>query len=320
MRIVFMGSPDFALPTLRRVHQAGHDVRLVVSQPDRPVKRSSAPVPPPVALEAATLGLPLYQPAALRTPHEQQPLRDAQPDAIVVAAYGLLLSRAVLEIPPYGCLNVHPSLLPRWRGASPVQAALLAGDTGTGVTIIRLVRAMDAGPVLAQRHSPILDDDDAQSLEARLAILGADLLVETLDRLAGGSLVGTPQDDTLATYCGKLEREQGQIDWRRSAATIRNQVRAFRGRGDAFSRWDGKLLKILSARLAPLDAGAPGQVASLGQGGRRRPVVVTGEGALELLEVALEGRKPTSGEAFLRGYPAFLGTHLETAGPSSPLV
>jgi methionyl-tRNA formyltransferase len=320
MRIVFMGSPTFALPTLRRVHEAGHDIRLVVSQPDRPVKRSGVPVPPPVAAEAVRLGLSLYQPAALRTPEEQQPLRDARPEAIVVAAYGLLLPRAVLEIPPHGCLNVHPSLLPRWRGASPVQSTLLAGDAETGVTIIRLVRAMDAGPILAQRRVPVLDADDALSLETRLAELGADLLVETLERLAAGPVDGQPQDDALATYCGKLEREQGQIDWRQSAATIGNQVRAFRGRGEAFTRWDGRLLKILSAQVAPVSAGPPGQVGAVGQGGRRRPIVATGNGGLELLEVALEGRKPTSGAAFLRGYPAFHGAHLPSADSPPALV
>ena len=313
MRIVFMGSPGFGLPTLRAIRQAGHAVPLVVTQPDRPAGRSRRLTPVPVAAYAQAEGLPLYQPERLRGEGALAPVREAEPDVIVVAAFGLLLPKALLGLPPHGCLNVHPSLLPRHRGASPVQAAILAGDTETGVTIIRLSERMDAGPILAQVHTPLPADEDALSLEPRLAEMGAELLVECLEPWAGGQLEARPQDEALATYCQRLERADAELDWTRSARELARVVRAFRGRTDAFTFWHGRLLKIFKA--APVtDVAPPGRPGSVTVGrdsdGRNYPLVAADRGALLLREVALEGRPPTSGAAFLNGYPAFIGAKL----------
>src|SRR5947207_1447818 len=205
-----MGSPAFGLPTLRAILNAGHDVTLVVSQPDRPAGRSRRLRPPPVAAVARELGLPLHQPEQLRGEAAVEPLLRAAPDAIVVAAFGQLLPRAVLDLAPLGCLNVHPSLLPRWRGASPIQAALLHGDLETGVTIIELTEQLDAGPILAQERTSIAPDEDAPRLEARLAELGARLLVNCLEPLASGELTPRPQNEAGATYCRRLERADAE--------------------------------------------------------------------------------------------------------------
>lgn len=323
MRIVFMGSPTFGVPVLRALRSAEHRIVLVVSQPDRPAGRSRRPTPPPVADLARRQSLPLYQPSRPRAEAALAPIQQARPDVVVVAAYGLLLPETLLSLPPLGCLNVHPSLLPRYRGASPIQAALLAGDEETGATIIQLTPRMDAGPILAQLTTPIAPDEDAPRLEARLAELGAELLVETLEPWARGALRPEPQDETAATYCPKLERADAQLDWSRPAPELARRVRAFRGRTDAFTYWGGRLLKVLAAEAvpAPPDQPRPGSVYAASPPTRpRRPLVATGDGALLLREVALEGRAATSGEAFLNGYPRFLGAHLaaKVANGDSP--
>lgn len=308
-----MGSPTFGLPTLRAILDAGHEVALVVSQPDRPVRRSSKPAPPPVAAFARTEGLPLYQPERLRTQAEQEPIRKSRPDVIVVAAFGMLLPGGLLELPPHGCLNVHPSLLPRWRGASPVQAALLAGDDETGATIIKLTEKLDAGPILAQARTPIGPDEDGPSLEARLAELGAGLLVQSLAAWTAGELPARPQDEEQATSCPRLQRADAELNWSLSAVQLGRVVRAFRNRGDAFTSWDGRLLKVLRAEVVPAEPGFPGPGEAFARLAPHRPhlaLVGTGDGALKLLEVALAGKSPTSGEAFLNGYPQFVGARL----------
>ena len=308
-----MGSPAFGLPTLRAILNAGHDVTLVVSQPDRPAGRTRRLRPPPVAAVARELGLPLHQPERLRGESALDPLLRAAPEAIVVAAFGQLLPRAVLDLAPLGCLNVHPSLLPRWRGASPVQAALLHGDPETGVTIIRLTEQLDAGPILAQVRTSIGPDEDAPRLEARLAEIGARLVVECLEPLAAGKLRPRPQDEAEATYCRRLERADAELDWGRPALELARVVRAFRGSRDAFTFWDGRLLKVLPAEPveAPAVDRAPGIVFEAPADRRARwPLVATGRGALLLRELALEGRAPTAGEDFLRGYPGLIGARL----------
>jgi methionyl-tRNA formyltransferase len=313
MRIIFMGSPGFGLPTLRALLAQGHQITLVVSQPDRPAGRSRQPTPPAVAAFARAEGLPLYQPATLRSGEDQTPLAGASPELIVVAAFGLILPRAVLELPARGCLNVHPSLLPRYRGASPIQAALLNGDTETGATIIKLTSRMDAGPILAQERTLIGRTEDAVSLEARLAELGARLLTETIEPWVDGRLSAREQVEGEATYCPRLERRDAELDWRRPAIELSRVVRAFRGRTDAYTSWQGRLLKVLSAE--PLDlptAGRPpGSVFLLsGDQRSRRPLVATGSGALALDLVQLEGRAASDGGAFINGYPTFVQAHL----------
>lgn len=310
-----MGSPRFGLPALERLLAAGEELVLVVSQPDRPAGRARRPTTPPVAVFAREHGLPLHQPERLRTDEQLAPLRRARPDLIVVAAYGLILPSAVLDLPPLGCLNIHPSLLPRFRGASPVQAALLHGDAETGVTIIKLVQRMDAGPILAQWRTAIGPDESAAELEQRLAVLGAELLLEQLGPWRDGSLMAQPQDEASATYCERLERADARLDWSWPAERLARVVRAMRGRTDAFTTWNGRLLKVLRARPTAAPGGELGEVAASLEP-PRRPVVATADGGLLLLEVALEGKAPTSGEAFLNGYPKLLGARLGPAAES----
>lgn len=309
--MIFMGSPRFAVPTLEALLAAGHEVALVVSQPDQPAGRGQRLTPPPVAQVARQHGLALLQPATLRDPAVQAALATAQPDAIVVAAYGRLLPRAVLDLPPLGCLNVHPSLLPRWRGPAPIQAALLAGDTVTGTSIILLEERMDAGPILAQAKLSIGPDDDAVSLEAALAQQGAALLVETLPRWAAGQLVPRPQDEARATYTRLLTKADGLLDWTRPARELANQVRACAGWPGAYTFWRGQPLKVL--RAAPLGqrpAVAPGTVWELRDAPERGVAVAAGEGSLLLREVALAGRRPMPATAFVQGYRDFVGARL----------
>jgi methionyl-tRNA formyltransferase len=312
-----MGSPEFAVPSLRALVAGEHEVALVVSQPDRPAGRNRRLTPPAAAAFAGQAGLALHQPVTLRGEGERAPLLTAAPDLIVVAAYGLILPRAVLELPRYGCLNVHPSLLPRYRGASPIQAALLNGDDETGVTIIKLIGRMDAGPILAQERTPIGAGEDALALEPRLAELGAQLLVETLGPWVAGELVAQEQDEAQATYCQRLTPSNAELDWQRPARQLANLVRAFRGRTDAYSSWRGRRLRVLAAEALEMGTGdrEPGTVFVLeGDRRERRPLVATGEGALALDLVALEGRPASTGSAFLNGYSGLIGARLGDEG------
>ena len=312
MRLVFMGTPEFAVPTLDALLAAGHTVALVLSQPDRPAGRGRQLRPPPVAALARERGLELLQPRGLRSPEIQQRLAAAAPEAIVVAAYARLLPPAVLALPPRGCLNVHPSLLPRHRGPAPIQGALLAGDTLTGTSIILLEERLDAGPILAQEPLPIAPDDDAASLEPRLAAQGARLLVETLPRWAAGQVTAEPQDDSLATYAPRIQREDARLDWSLPAVDLWRRVRAYRGWPDAFTSWNGRQLKLLAARPGSPHAepAPPGTVLRSSEERPPRPAVATGDGTLVLDTVALEGKRPTDAAEFVRGYPSFVGSVL----------
>lgn len=308
MRVVFMGTPEFALPTLKGLHDGGYQVVGVFTRPDKPAGRGRHPTPSPVKELALRLGLPVYQPATLRRPAAVELLRSLEPEVVVVAAYGLILPREVLEVPPHGCLNVHPSLLPRWRGPSPIPFAILAGDEFTGVTVMLMDEGMDTGPILARSEPvPIGPDDTTATLTPRLAEVGARLLLGTLPRWAAGEITPEPQDDAQATYSRLLKKEDGFIDWGRSAEEIWRQVRAFDPWPGAFTRWEGKLLKILSCRPLPDNSPEPpGTVVGLDAGA----AVQAGSGLLKLERVQLEGRRPVGIEEFLRGYPRFIGSRL----------
>ena len=307
---MFFGSPIFAVPSLQALLDAGHDVALVVSQPDRPAGRGRRLASPPVLDLARDGGVPVWQTPTLRGPEAEERLRAADARAMALAAFAAIVPRNLLDLAPHGILNVHPSLLPRWRGAAPIQSALLAGDDRTGVSIIRLVAAMDAGPILLQEEVPIAPEDDYLTLEPRLADLGARLLVEALQRAEAGALTSTPQDDAAATYCRKIDRADAAIDWTQPADAIWRQVRAYRGWPQAFTTWDGTMLKVLRAFPLPEQPpGAPGTVAA--QAGS--PVVATGHGGLRLDEVTLEGKRPQSGRDLLRGYPRLVGARLGAA-------
>jgi methionyl-tRNA formyltransferase len=304
VRLVFLGTPAFAVPSLRKLVEAGHDVGLVVTQPDRPAGRGNKLTAPPVAEAAKELGLPLFQTSSLRGPDVEARLREAQPDAMALAAFAALVPQNILDLSAGGVLNVHPSLLPEWRGAAPIQSALAAGQPETGVSIIRLVKAMDAGPIASQRPFVVAPEDDYLTLEPKLANLGAEMLVEVVGRLAAGSATFREQDHEAATYCRKIEREDARLDWSRPADELWHQVRAYRGWPQAFTSWSGKLLKVL--RATPLSASSEAGVAQPGP----EFVVGTGSGSLRLDEVVLEGKRPQSGAELLRGYPALVGATL----------
>ncbi len=298
MRIVFFGSPDFALPSLEALLAAGHDLALVVSQPAKPVGRSAELLDPPVARRAKELGLPAFQPPTLKGDAAFARIADAGADLFAVVAYGKILAQKVLDLPRLGCVNVHGSVLPRWRGASPVQAALLAGDAESGVSIMKMEARMDTGPVYAVARSPVAPEEDAGSLSARLAREGAELLVSTLPSIEAGTAVPIPQDDALATLCPKVRREDGQADFSHAAEALVNRLRAFTPWPGLFAFRDGRRVKLLAARATAGRTGAaPGEVLSAGG----EVVVACGTGALVLSRLQAEGRKPLDAATFVRG-------------------
>ncbi len=312
LRVVFMGTPDFAVPSLKRLLAAPDmDVVGVVTRPDKPKGRSKKPVPSPVKQVAVAAGVPVFQPRTLRKPELQEPIRAWAPDVIVVAAFGLILPKAVLDIPPHGCINVHASLLPRWRGAAPVVAAILAGDRETGVTIMLMDEGVDTGPILAQRPEPIHPDDTTGTLTERLAHLGADVLVETLPRWVAGEIVPQPQDESQATYAPMVHKKDGWIRWEEPAELIERKVRAYQPWPTAMTCWRGKVLKILKAKVHAQKevTEPPGTVIPWEDGA----AVVTGMGVLELLMVQLAGKRPLDIRTFLRGARGFIGSRLTCA-------
>lgn len=297
-RTVFMGSPEFAVPSLRLLAEQ-YPVVGVVSQPDRPAGRGRVLTSPPVKLLAQELGLPIIQPERLRRSEAMQVLRDWAPELIVVAAFGQILRPEVLDLPLHGCVNVHGSLLPRWRGAAPIHAALLHGDSDTGITIMRMDPGVDTGPMLRQASLPILADDTAGSLIPRMAELGARLLVETLPGYLSGAIRPQPQDEMLATYAPMLKKEDGLLDFSCPAQELVNRVRAFNPWPGASMLWQGAPLKI--HRAAALHAGAhvplPGKT-YIADG---LPAVGTADGLLALIEVQPAGKKSMPGKLFLQG-------------------
>ncbi|RPI54462.1 MAG: methionyl-tRNA formyltransferase, partial [Chloroflexi bacterium] len=307
------GTPNFAVPALQALEQ-DHQVVGVVTQPDRPAGRGRRLVAPPVKEAAQALGLDVFQPATLRRPEAVERLVAWQPDLVVVAAFGQILRPEVLAIPPHGCLNVHASLLPRYRGAAPIPAAILAGDERTGVTIMRMDEGLDTGPMLAQADWPIGSRDTTGSLTEVLARLGAGLLVEVLPGWLAGAIAPRPQDEAQATYCRTLRKEDGLLDWALPAAHLDRQVRACDPWPGAYTTWAGQRLKILRARPLPGRPGArraePGRVVDLAPG----MGVAAGEGVLELLEVQLAGKSALDVQAFGQGRRDFVGSPLGGEG------
>lgn len=309
MRIVFAGTPAFAERALSALLDAGHDIPLVLTQPDRPAGRGLHAAASPVKQLALARGLALHQPATLKDPAAAGPIRAAQPDALVVAAYGLLLPQAVLDIAPMGAINIHASLLPRWRGAAPIQRALLAGDAETGVAIMKMEAGLDTGPVMLERRISIAADDDAQSLHDKLAALGAAAIVEALALIAAGRALWRAQAPDGASYARKIDKSEAAIDWTRPCAELERKLRAFRPAPGAQSTLRGETVKLLRARCVER-SGAPGEVLSAGADGI---VVACGEGALEIQELQRAGGKRLAAAAFLRGFPVAAGERLGAA-------
>jgi methionyl-tRNA formyltransferase len=306
-----MGTPAFAVPSLCALLEApgSYLVAGVVTQPDAPAGRGRATALSPVKQRAVQHGLAVLQPERVRRPEAVAALQALAPDVQIVAAFGQILPRSVLDIPRLGTLNVHASLLPRWRGAAPIPAAILAGDEQTGVTIMRLDEGMDTGDILAQSPTPIAPGDTTGSLTARLADLGAALLLDTLPRWASGDIAPRPQDNALATTCKPVRKESGRLDWRRPARDLARAVRAYAPWPGSFTSWEGRMLKITAAHALPGDAAGrlPATVISAGVA----VAVVTGEGLLALDELQLEGRRALPADDFVRGQRAFIGAVLE---------
>ncbi|WP_437270150.1 methionyl-tRNA formyltransferase [Stutzerimonas balearica] len=288
MRIVFAGTPEFAAQHLEALLQAGYQVVAVYTQPDRPAGRGQKLMPSPVKQLALQHGLPVMQPATLRDAEAQHALAALQPDLMVVVAYGLILPQAVLDTPRLGCINSHASLLPRWRGAAPIQRAIEAGDSESGVTVMQMEAGLDTGPMLLKVRTPIGPSDTGGSLHDRLAALGAQAVVEAVARLKAGSLPGERQDDTLATYAHKLSKDEARLDWQRPAAELERLVRAFNPWPICHSSLAGDVLKVHAARLVP-GQGEPGRILAAGKDGL---TVACGTGALQLTRLQLPGGKP----------------------------
>jgi methionyl-tRNA formyltransferase len=305
--VIFMGTPPFAVPSLVALAQR-YQVVGVVTQPDRPARRGQKLTQSPVKKAALELGLCVLQPESLRSMEAIAQLRDLEPEVMVVAAFGQILRPGVLDIPPSGVLNVHPSLLPRYRGASPIAGALLAGEEETGVTIMLMDEGMDTGPILAQHTVEIDAEDTTGSLEERLAALGAELLLDTLPRWLDGAIEALAQDDSEATYTKPISNEDAVLDWVLPAAGIWYRIRAFNPRPGARTYWNGKLLKILRAHPVRNWKGRekPGEVVEVPNG----VGVACGQGALALEEIQLAGKRAMGAEEFIRGQREFVGSVL----------
>jgi len=311
MRIIFMGTPEFACPTLGTLIERGEQVVAVVTQPDRPKGRGQQTLPPPVKLLAEQHGIPVLQPVKVRHPDAIEEIRSLEPDLIVVVAFGQILPKALLEIPKYGCINVHASLLPRYRGAAPLNWCIINGESETGVTTMMMDVGLDTGDMLLKKSTPINPDEDTRSLHDRMSQVGAELLAETLDQLAAGGLAPEKQDDALTCYAPMLKKEDGQIDWSKDAASIKNLVRGMTPWPGAFSYLDEKLLKVYRVQAAS-GSGNPGEVLSAGRDGIE---IACGEGSIIIHELQLEGKKRLAAAEFLAGCKLEPGAALGKKGP-----
>jgi methionyl-tRNA formyltransferase len=309
LRLAFMGSPDFALPSLRALSAAGHEIAAVYAQPPRPAGRGHKERPCPVHALAVARGWPARTPASFKDPAEQAAFAALDLDVAVVVAYGLILPPPVLASPRLGCVNVHASLLPRWRGAAPIQRAILAGDAQTGVTIMAVDEGLDSGPMLFDEAVPIGAQETAGTLHDKLAEVGARLIVTALEGLAAGTLSARPQPEDGVTYAPKLHRGEARLDWRRPAAELERAVRAFTPWPGAEFEANASRIKVLAAEVA---AGAPG--AAPGTVLDDRLTVACGDGALRLLKVQRAGKAALDAEAFLRGFELAPGTRLALPG------
>ncbi len=310
LRIVFMGTPEFAVPTLQMLIERGENVVAVVTQPDRPKGRGQQTQPPPVKELALKHAIPVLQPLKVRAPEVIEEIRGYAPDLIVVIAFGQILPKALLEIPPHGCINVHASLLPRYRGAAPINWCIINGESETGITTMMMDVGLDTGDMLVKMATPIGGDEDASSLHDRLSLLGAETMAATLDRLARGELVPEQQDDGASCYAPMLKKELGEIDWQREPLAIRNLIRGVTPWPGAYTWLDGKMLKIFKARTAA-GSGAPGTVLQAGKNGLE---IACSGGSLVIEELQLEGKKRMPAADFLAGYKIAPGTLLVPHG------
>jgi methionyl-tRNA formyltransferase len=310
-RIIFMGTPEFACPTLQKLIERGENLVAVVTQPDRPKGRGQRLMAPPVKEMAEKNGIPLYQPLKVRNPDFVDIIRELKPDVVVVVAFGQILPKALLEVPPHGCINVHASLLPRYRGAAPLNWCIINGETETGVTTMLMDVGLDTGDMLLVRKTPLDENEDIESLHDRMASMGADLLAETLDRLVAGTLVPQPQNNADSCYAPMLKKEDGIINWRNDARTIHNQVRGLAVWPVACTTVGDQTLKIYRTRVGN-SSGEPGTVLQAAKGTFE---VACRSGSLFLQELQLAGKKRLDCASFLAGYPVSVGTLLGNVQP-----
>ena len=297
MRILFIGTGDIGMPTLQALLKSEHEIVGVVTQPDKPVGRAQTIEPPPIKKALAATKIRVLQPARIKDRQAIEEIHALTPDVIVVMAYGQILPSDILEVPKITCLNLHASLLPRWRGAAPIQAAIAAGDRKTGITVMYMNEGLDTGDILLQRAIDIEPTDTGGSLHDRLAKVAPETLLESLELLENGRAPRIPQHDALATYASKLKREDGKIDWTNPADAIERKIRAFDPWPGAFMKYDGQNLKIFSATILAL-RGTPGEILQSEKG----LVIAAGEGALSLGQVQLEGKRRMTAAEFLRGH------------------
>lgn len=299
MRIIFMGTPDFAVPCLQSLLDAGHEVCAVFTQPDKPKGRKFVMTPPPVKELAVKTGIPVFQPTTLRVQEETDRIAGLRPDLIAVVAYGKILPKAILEIPPMGCVNVHGSLLPKYRGAAPIQWSVIRGEKITGVTTMYMAEGLDTGDILLKRETEIGPDETAGELYGRLSQIGAALIVETLNAIRSGTAHRTPQREEDASYAPMLSREMSQIDWNKPARELHDLVRGLSPWPVASTVYRGRRLKVYRTKVVENRAGRPGQILD----GKDFLVCCGGNTALKLLTVQYEGGKQMDAADFLRGHP-----------------
>jgi len=304
MRIAFLGTPDFAVPSLQMLIEEGYEVAGVFAQPDRPKGRGGKLTPPPVKVLAGAHDIPVFQPEKIRLPEGHKMLKDLAPDLMITAAFGQILSKENLSVPPLGCINVHGSLLPKYRGAAPIQQAVIDGEKVTGVTTMLTDVGIDTGDMLLQKEIAILPDETAGELFDRIAVLGAQVLRETLEALKAGTLRPVPQDETLATHCAMLKKEDGHVAFTKSSQQIHDLIRGVSPWPGAYGLLDGEVLKFWRARIVSPEElngrrGAPGEI--LTADGKNGLIVATADGAVEILELQAAGAKRMEAKAYLRG-------------------
>jgi methionyl-tRNA formyltransferase len=322
LRIIYMGTPQFSVPALERliagskpgqVLQEGYEIVTVITRPDKPSGRGKEIVYSPVKQLALSHEIPVWQPGSLKRQENIAMLATYQSELYIVAAFGQILPQAVLDLPRYGTLNIHASLLPKYRGVSPISEAILQGDTETGVTIMLIDAGVDTGPILLQRAIPIADDDTTGSLTSKLAVLGASTLLEALPLWVQGKITPQPQDERFASYTHMLHKEDGKIDWNRSSDVLARTVRAFTPWPGAFTNWGDRLLKIISTHAVQAHTSSEARVGTVGlrkENGLQTITVVTGNGLLVIDKLQLEGKKVMNADEFLRGYSLIVGETL----------
>lgn len=305
MRIVFMGTPEFSVPTLISLVESSHQVVGVVTQPDKPKGRGKEVIFTPVKAKAVEYNIPVYQPCRAREESFIEEMRKLNPDVIIVIAFGQIITKALLELPKYGCINVHASLLPKLRGAAPIQQAILDGEQETGITTMYMDAGIDTGDMLLKRSIPIVKEETGGSLHDKLSVMGGELLLETLEALEKGTLVRVKQDDSQSSYAGMLDKGMGRIDFSKSAVEIERWIRGLNPWPSAYTTLHGKTWKIWKADVMEKEyCAAIGEIVEIT---KNAIIVKTGEGAIALKEVQLEGKKRMSVDAFLRGYPIETG-------------